>query len=74
MFFATTKVPSRSPRLPRISPQLHHVFTTRKTVEIAKPPEKTPNPPHRIFFCKDRRIEEWESAEKTLWTAFKAMI
>jgi hypothetical protein len=43
-------------------------------VEIAKPPAKTPIPPPRNFFRKDRRIETWESVGTTLWTAFGAMI
>jgi hypothetical protein len=42
VFFATTKSAINSPRLRRIPPQLHHVLTTIKTVEIEKPPAKTP--------------------------------
>jgi hypothetical protein len=41
MFLATEKHHTKTPQLPRISPQLHHVFTTTKHPKIAKTPAKT---------------------------------
>jgi hypothetical protein len=57
-----------------------HLTTTspRITIQKHRGNRETPckNAPSttQIFFRKDRRIETWESAGKTLWTAFGAMI
>jgi hypothetical protein len=68
-----TKGDAIPPRFTTHSPQSHHVFTTTKTVEIAKPLQKQLSR-HRKLFFKDRRIKPWELAGKTRSTAFKAMI
>jgi hypothetical protein len=49
MFVAIQKAPSKTPQLPRIPPQNHHVFTTRKHLKNAKPPAKPPFSPPNIF-------------------------
>jgi hypothetical protein len=74
MFLATGKRGAKNHALTIQPPQNHHNLPSKNTRQIAKPPAKTPIPPRRTFSCKNRRIEAWESAEKTLWTAFKAMI
>jgi hypothetical protein len=41
LFSAPQKMTSRGPRLPRIPPQLHHVFTTANTLKLQISPIKT---------------------------------
>jgi hypothetical protein len=42
MFSAPQKMASYSPRLPHVSPHLHHTFTIQKHGGNRKPPVKTP--------------------------------
>jgi hypothetical protein len=41
LFSAPQKMTSRGPRLPRIPPQIHHVFTTANTLKLQISPIKT---------------------------------
>jgi hypothetical protein len=47
--FSGRKEPYKTPQLPRIPPQIHHVFTTTKHPKIEKSPAKTTFPPPNIF-------------------------
>jgi hypothetical protein len=52
MFLAIQKAPSKTPQLPRIPPQNHHVFTTTKHPKNVKPPTKTTLLTTKIFLPK----------------------
>jgi hypothetical protein len=52
VFFGSEKVTVKTPRQPRIPPQLHHVFTTTKHVKITKYSCKITTSSCQIFFCQ----------------------
>jgi cyclic dehypoxanthinyl futalosine synthase len=70
VFSAPQKPPSNSPRFTTHPPQIHHVFTTRKTQKNAKPPAKTTLPPCRIFSFKTRKIEDMGISRKDALDCF----
>jgi hypothetical protein len=52
------------------SPRFYH----HENAKNRKTPFKNHHPSRRFFSRKTRKIERWELAGKTLWTASKAMI